>query len=103
MSATDTTRTRVRTNRSAQMVLGSFLAGVPALWWGYGTDIDTANVLRAGRSFFDGDYQLSRPPGNFPYELAAYVLAAVGGAPGPRVGRATREAGCRGVGDRTRP
>ena len=81
MSATDTTRTRVRTNRSAQMVLGSFLAGVPALWWGYGTDIDTANVLRAGRSFFDGDYQLSRPPGNFPYEIAAYVLDSVGGAP----------------------
>ena len=56
MSATDTARARVRTNRSAQVVLGSFLAGVPALWWGYGTDIDTANVLRAGRSFFDGDY-----------------------------------------------
>ncbi|MEM8708798.1 MAG: hypothetical protein AAGE98_20210 [Actinomycetota bacterium] len=81
MTATDTTRARWRDDRALHLVAASFLAGVPALWWGYGTDIDTANVLRAGESVFDGDYQLSRPPGNLPYEVAAYVLDAVGGAP----------------------
>ena len=81
MSATDTTQARWRTNRTAQVIAASSVAGLPALWWGYGTDIDTANVLRAGQSFFDGDYQLSRPPGNLPYEVTAYLLDALGGAP----------------------
>ncbi|MEO0493814.1 MAG: hypothetical protein AAF081_10405 [Actinomycetota bacterium] len=81
MSATDTTQARWRTDRAMWLVSASFLVGIPALWWGYGTDIDTANVLRAGESVFDGDYQLSRPPGNLPYEVAAYVLDSVGGAP----------------------
>ncbi len=78
MSATDTTQARWRTNRTAQVIAASSVAGLPALWWGYGTDIDTANVLRAGQSFFDGDYQLSRPPGNLPYEVTAYLLDALG-------------------------
>lgn len=81
MSATDTTEARGRTDRTAYVIAGSFLAGVPALWWGYGTDIDTANVLRAGQSVFDGGYQLSRPPGNLPYEVVAYVLDRIAGAP----------------------
>ena len=81
MSATDTTQARWRTNRTAQVIAASSVAGLPALWWGYGTDIDTANVLRAGQSLFDGDYQLSRPPGNLPYEITAYLLDALGGAP----------------------
>jgi hypothetical protein len=81
MSATDTTQARWRPNRSAQVIAVSFVAGLPALWWGYGTDIDTANVLRAGQTFFDGDYQLSRPPGNLPYEVTAYLLDVLGGAP----------------------
>ena len=68
------------------LVLGAFVAGLPALALGYGTDIDVANVLRAGQSFFDGDYELSRPPGNLPYEAAAYVLDAVLGAPGVVLG-----------------
>ena len=76
----ETIERRVREDRATQVVLLSFLAGIPALWWGYGTDIDTANVLRAGQSVFDGDYEISRPPGNLPYEALAYVLDSVAGA-----------------------
>ena len=59
---------------STQLIGAAFVVGLPALFLGYGTDIDIANVLRAGESFFDGDYELSRPPGNLPYEVTAYVL-----------------------------
>ncbi|MEM9465182.1 MAG: hypothetical protein AAGA90_07400 [Actinomycetota bacterium] len=62
------------TDQPSRIVLAAFVAGLPATLLGYGTDIDIANVLRAGESFFDGDYELSRPPGNLPYEVTAHVL-----------------------------
>ncbi|MEM9203085.1 MAG: hypothetical protein AAGC53_15610, partial [Actinomycetota bacterium] len=39
-----------------------------------------------GESFFDGDYQLSRPPGNLPYEIVAYLLDAGFGSVGVVIG-----------------
>lgn len=48
---------------------------------GYGTDIDVANVLRAGRSWVDdGDYQMSRGPGAPVHELSVGVLDRIGGS-----------------------
>ena len=49
---------------------------------GYGTDIDVANVLRAGHAWLDdGDYELSRGPG-----AAVHELAHGRARPGRRVG-----------------
>ena len=61
-------------DRANALIGGAFVVGLPAIALSYGTDIDIANVLRAGQSFFDGDYELSRPPGNLPYEVTAYAL-----------------------------
>jgi hypothetical protein len=48
---------------------------------GYGTDIDVANVLRAGHAWLDdGDYELSRGPGAAVHELGTAVLDRVGGS-----------------------
>lgn len=82
MSVSITSETLRPTHRSTKVILAALVAGLPGLFLGYGTDIDIANVLRAGDSFFAGDYQLSRPPGNLPYEIVAYVLDMVLGAPG---------------------
>ncbi len=71
---------------STRLILVAFVVGSPALFLGYGTDIDIANVLRAGQSFFDGDYELSRPPGNLPYEVLAYSLDVVLGSSGVVLG-----------------
>ncbi|MEM9204477.1 MAG: hypothetical protein AAGC53_22785, partial [Actinomycetota bacterium] len=73
-------------DHSSTIIAGATLAGGSATWLGYGTDIDVANVLRAGESFFDGDYQLSRPPGNLPYEIVAYLLDAGFGSVGVVIG-----------------
>jgi hypothetical protein len=57
------------------------LAYLPFTLLGYGTDIDVANVLRAGRSWLDdGDYQLSRGPGAAVHELATAALDRAGGS-----------------------
>lgn len=63
-------------------VVGVFaLAYLPFTLLGYGTDIDVANVLRAGRSWLDdGDYELSRGPGAAVHELATAALVRVGGS-----------------------
>ena len=67
---------------SSRVILAALVAGLPAVGLSYGTDIDIANVLRAGESFFNGDYELSRPPGNLPYEVAAYTFDAALGSGG---------------------
>ena len=77
---------RTRLDRAQQLIVVALVAGLPATLLGYGTDIDIANVLRAGESFFDGDYELSRPPGNLPYEVVAYVLDAGLGSSGVVLG-----------------
>lgn len=78
--------TRRRTDSSVRLVIAAFVIGLPTVFLGYGTDIDIANVLRAGQSFFEGEYQLSRPPGNLPYEVGAYVLDRVLGSTGVVLG-----------------
>jgi hypothetical protein len=48
---------------------------------GHGTDIDVANVLRAGHAWLDdGDYELSRGPGAAVHELGTAVLDRIGGS-----------------------
>jgi hypothetical protein len=57
------------------------LVYLPFTLLGFGTDVDVANVLRAGRSWIeDGDYQMSRGPGSAVHELAVGVLDRVGGS-----------------------
>lgn len=56
------------------------LAYLPFTLLGYGTDIDVANVLRAGRTTLEGDYELSRKPGSPIHELATAVLDRIGGS-----------------------
>jgi hypothetical protein len=53
---------------------------LPALFLGYGTDIDVANVLRAGDSALTGDYEISRGPGAVVHETGTALLDAVGGS-----------------------
>lgn len=58
------------------------IASIPALlgvWLGYGTDTDTANILRAGQSALDGDYGWSRPPGVYVHEATTRLLDLAGG------------------------
>lgn len=76
-------------DRANALIGGAFAAGLPAIALSYGTDIDIANVLRAGQSFFDGDYELSRPPGNLPYEITAYALDQALGSVGVVLGSLT--------------
>ncbi len=52
---------------------------LPFVVLGYGTDIDVANVLRAGESMLDGDYTMSRGPGAAPHEVATALLDRLGG------------------------
>jgi hypothetical protein len=61
------------------VLLGILAAYLPLVFLGYGTDIDAANVLRAGRSILHGDYEISRGPGAVPHEAATAVLDRIGG------------------------
>jgi hypothetical protein len=61
------------------VLIGMLVAYVPLAVLGYGTDVDVANVLRAGRSALDGDYEISRGPGAAPHEIATAALDEVGG------------------------
>jgi hypothetical protein len=61
------------------VLLGVLAAYLPLVFLGYGTDIDAANVLRAGRSILHGHYEISRGPGAVPHEAATAVLDRVGG------------------------
>jgi hypothetical protein len=56
------------------------LVYLPFTLLGYGNDVDVANVLRAGRSWLDGDYQISRRPGSTPVELVSAFLDRIGGS-----------------------
>lgn len=68
-------------DRSGAIVLGCVLAYLPFTLLGYGTDIDVANVLRAGRLVVrDGTYDISRRPGAFVHEVSTAVLDAIGGS-----------------------
>lgn len=61
------------------VLLGLLTAYLPFVFLGYGTDIDVANVRRAGRSMLDGSYAISRGPGAAPHEAVAAVLDRIGG------------------------
>jgi hypothetical protein len=68
-------------NRPGVVVGLCVLVYLPFTLLGYGTDLDVANVLRAGRSWVeDGDYQMSRGPGSSVHELSVGVLDGVGGS-----------------------
>jgi hypothetical protein len=60
------------------LVLGACY--LPFTLLGYGTDIDVANVLRAGESALDGSYSPSRAPGAVPHEVGTAVLDRLGGS-----------------------
>ena len=63
------------------LVAACGLAYLPFTLLGYGTDIDVANVLRAGRSWLDdGSYRLSRGPGAALHEVSTAALDRVGGS-----------------------
>jgi hypothetical protein len=54
---------------------------LPFVFLGYGTDIDVANLRRAGQTLVeDGTYRPSRPPGSIVYEAAVGVLDRIGGS-----------------------
>ncbi len=57
------------------------LAYLPFTLLGYGTDIDVANVLRAGGGWVaDGHYDVSRRPGAVVHELGTGLLERLGGS-----------------------
>lgn len=68
-------------DRTGLVVLGCTLVYLPFTLLGYGTDIDVANVLRAGgRWVHDGDYAVSRKPGAFVHEVGTGLLDWFGGS-----------------------
>ncbi len=62
------------------VLLVSALAYLPFTLLGYGTDIDVANVLRAGRATLEGDYEMSRKPGSPIHEVGTALLDRLGGS-----------------------
>jgi hypothetical protein len=67
--------------RSGLVVLGCVLAYLPFTLLGYGTDIDVADVLRAGGNWLqDGRYEISRRPGAVVHEVGTALLNAMGGS-----------------------
>jgi hypothetical protein len=67
--------------RPGPVVGACVLVYLPFALLGYGTDLDVANVLRAGRSWVDdGVYQMSRGPGAAVHELGVGVLDRLGGS-----------------------
>jgi hypothetical protein len=68
-------------DRTGLVVLGCMLAYLPFTLLGYGTDIDVANVLRAGGTWIhDGRYAVSRKPGAFVHEIGTGLLDWLGGS-----------------------
>ncbi len=61
------------------LLLAVLVGYLPFVVLGYGTDIDVANVLRAGESMLDGDYTMSRGPGAALHEVATALLDRLGG------------------------
>ena len=69
------------TSPRAGVVVGlCVLVYLPFTLLGYGTDIDVANVLRAGHSWLDGEYEMSRGPGATVHELGTALLDQIGGS-----------------------
>lgn len=67
--------------RPGLLVAGCVAAYLPFTLLGYGTDIDVANVLRAGRGWVrDGTYAVSRRPGAAVHEIGSALLDRVGGS-----------------------
>ena len=67
--------------RPGPVVGACVLVYLPFALLGYGTDLDVANVLRAGRSWVDeGSYDMSRGPGAAVHELGVGVLDRLGGS-----------------------
>ncbi|MGQ0434653.1 MAG: hypothetical protein ACT452_19875 [Microthrixaceae bacterium] len=65
----------------ARVLVGVVAAYLPFTLLGYGTDIDVANILRAGGTFVrDGRYDISRRPGSIVHELGTGALDQVGGS-----------------------
>lgn len=74
-------RAMSRTDRGRWLVLGCVLAYLPFTLLGYGTDIDVADVLRAGGDWIDhGEYRFSRPPGAPVHELGTALADRLGGS-----------------------
>ena len=68
-------------DRPGAVVIGCALAYLPFTFLGYGTDIDVANVLRAGGTWLDdGRYDVSRNPGAIVHEIPTALLDQVGGS-----------------------
>jgi hypothetical protein len=76
------TRVRRLLETPWSLALLASLPTIPGIWLSYGTDIDIANVLRAGQSAIDGDYSYSRPPGALPHEVATRAIDLVAGSAG---------------------
>jgi len=67
--------------RPGPVVGACVLVYLPFALLGYGTDLDVANVLRAGRSWVDeGSYDMSRGPGAAVHELGVGLLDHLGGS-----------------------
>ncbi|MGQ0830783.1 MAG: glycosyltransferase family 87 protein [Microthrixaceae bacterium] len=67
--------------RSHVVLLACVAVYLPFTLLGYGTDIDVANVLRAGRTYLrDGEYFVSRWPGSTIHEVATALLDRLGGS-----------------------
>ncbi|CAN5506156.1 hypothetical protein BH20ACT2_BH20ACT2_06030 [soil metagenome] len=62
------------------LVVVLLVAYLPLTLLGYGTDLDVANVRRAGAAVLDGGYEPSRLPGAPVFEAAVGVLDASGGS-----------------------
>lgn len=72
---------RLWRDRPGTVVLGCVLAYLPFTLLGYGTDIDVANVIRAGRTWLEqGRYDVSRRPGAVVHEIGTALLDWVGGS-----------------------
>lgn len=70
-----------RADRGRWLVVACALAYLPFTLLGYGTDIDVADILRAGGDWIDhGEYRFSRPPGAPVHELGTALLHRVGGS-----------------------
>lgn len=82
MSADLSTRTGRPSILERPELLGVIVGMVylPLTILGYGNDIDVPNVLRAGRSWLDGSYEISRRPGSTPVELVGSLLDRLGGS-----------------------
>lgn len=76
-----TDRSSDRFQHPAVAVGAAVVAYLPFTLLGYGTDVDVANVLTAGRRWLDdGTYGISRTPGTALHEVATARLDDIGGS-----------------------